>query len=334
MVTGIILGAFGGWKLLVSLVGLFAVGITAGVPDEAWPDFEVPEGVGDGHEPAAPAQPPAQPPAQAAQPGQPPAPAAQPGSAPLNADGTPATQPGQQPQAQPGRELPDYRVEAIRTRNQLKALEAENTRFKNVIAQALGISPATGQPIAAPDPRTERLRETLFQLVPELKEFIEKKQNILRVAEAAPTWERQNDSYWQGVASRTLSNVFDNVAKLVLGEGKAGKELDPEFADDLQDSFLKWCERDKTGQRIARYEGQDPTLVADFLKAFSARYIDPVRRSASATVQQRGTVAQQLPVSGPAGMPAASQPPQVNLNDEDAVHGRGWAVAQQMRTQQ
>lgn len=333
MVTGTILGVFGGWKLLLSLFGLFAFGIVAGVPEDAWPEFEIPEGVGDGHEPAAPAQPaqPQQP--QAAQPGQQPHAQQPPAAQPQNADGT-GGQPAQQPQQQPGRQLPDYRVEAIRTRNELTALKTENDRFKNVIAQALGINPANGQQVEQPDPRTTKLRETIFGLIPELKEFIDKKANLLRMAEAAPVWQQQNESYWQNVATRTLSSVFDSVAKVMLGEGKTGKDLEPEFVEDLQDSFLKWCERDRTGQRIARYEGQDPTLVSDFLKAFSARYVDPVRRSASATVQQRGQVAQQLPVSGPAGMPAASQPPQTNLNDEDAVHGRGWQVAQQMRTQQ
>jgi hypothetical protein len=152
------------------------------------------------------------------------------------------------------------------------------------------------------------------------------------VAQAAPAWEEQNQSYWQGVATRTLANVYDGVATMMLGQGKTGKDLDPEFVADLQEGFLKWCERDRTGQRIARYEGHDPQLVPEFLKAFGARYVDPVRRSAAVSVQQRGQATQGLPVSGAAGLPAASVPPAVNNSDEDAVHGRAWQVVQQMRT--
>jgi hypothetical protein len=294
------------------------------IAEPDWPSYDVPEGVGGG-EPAA------QPPADGGQP-----PAGEPASQPTaGASGTPAGQPAAQPPAgEPaaGRQLPDYRVETILRRE--AAAQAENTRLKNIIGQALGLT-ADGTPKM--DPKTSAIRTRLFEVMPELKDILEqihpKLKAITGLADQAPAWTEQNTAYWQGVAGRTVSTVYDGVAKLVLGSDKTGKDLDPEFAEDVRDGFIRWVERDNTGQRVVRYEGQDPSLVAEFLKAFTARYVDPVRRSATAGVVTRGERVAALPVAGGSGAPRAAAPPAVNPDDEDAVHGRGWAVAQQLRGQ-
>lgn len=327
MLINSLLGLFGG-NFLSSLLGFCALGWVE-IDEGAWPSFEVPEGVGGEHTPAAAAEPAAPAaPAAAAQPAAPAANAVQPGQP---AAGQPAQPVAGQPQGvQPGQQLPQYRINEILAREQ--ALRDENARFKSAMAVALGFTPDGKPAPAAEDPRTLQLRDTIYKLVPGLKEILEKREALMNVAENAPTWASQNDAYWQTVAVRTMGSVYDGVALLMLGEGKTRKDLDVEFVEDVRDGFLKWCERDKTGQRVARYEGSDPTLVTDFLKTFGARYVDPVRRSAAATVAVRGAAVSALPVSGAAGMPAASQPPKVDNSDEDAVHGRGWAVAQSLRS--
>lgn len=287
-----------------------------------WPDFEVPEGVGrsaDG------------PPA-----GEPAAPAGQPARAGEAQPGSPAQPAGGQPAGQPAgrQELPEYRQRQIAEREQQQLTERVNAqvqaRLKELLGPALGLT--DGKP--ALDPRQQRARDLLLTLMPELKDVLSlapKAKDLLGVAEQAPQWKTQTDSYWQGVAGRTLDTIYDGVAKLMLGQDKTGKDLDPEMQDDLWQSFTRWVGRDATGARVTRYESQDPALVSEFLKAFGARYVDPARRAAAVVVTDRGRAAQRQPVQGSAGQPPAAKPPQVDNQDEEAVHGRGWAVLQQLR---
>lgn len=289
-----------------------------------WPDYQVPAEVGGGGAPAEPAAP-------AERPGQPAAPAREPEQP---AGGAPAARPGA------SGNLPPYRVAQIESRDELRskldrleAQVAEQASIKATLAKAFGLDGGT----PAMDPRTQRIRDGLFKAMPELKDLVEKLHpkaaELLGLADSAPTWGEQQKVYWQGVARRTQDAVHDGIAKMILGTDKAAKDLDPEMADDVRDGFIRWVERDETGQRVARYEQQDGTLVSEFLKAFGARYVDPVRRTAAVAVGARGAVVNRLPQSGPSGMPAAAAPPVVDNKDVDAVHGRAWAVLQQLRGQ-
>lgn len=283
---------------------------------DGWPDYEAPAEVSGEQPPAVePAAKPVQPAAAAREPEQP---------------------GGQPPAKQAGaKNLPPHRVEQIQNREardrQLDDLVAENKRFRDGLAQALGI---TGDKPAM-DPKTVRLRETMFQIMPELKDLVEKLHpkaaEIMGLADSAPQWGEQQKNYWQGVARRTEASLHDGVAKMILGDGKAAKDLEPEMLDDIRDGFVRWVERDQTGVRVGRYEAQDGSLVQEYLKAFGARYIDPVRRGAAATVMSRGAKLNTLPQSGGSGVPKAATPPLVDNKDEEAVHGRAWAVLQQLR---
>jgi hypothetical protein len=210
-------------------------------------------------------------------------------------------------------------------------METENKRFRDAMAAALGLAGDR----AAMDPKTVRLRETLFNIVPELKELVEKvhpkAKELLGLAEQAPEWGQSTRAYWQGVATRTIDRVYDGVAKMLLGPDKGAKDCDAEMRADLQDAFVRWVERDRTGQRVYRYEQQDAALVEEFLQGFSARYVDPARRGAAVNLQQRGQRAAQLPQGGGGQMPRPAEPPKVDNLDEDAVHGRAWEVFQQLR---
>lgn len=308
--------------------------------DPAWPDYQVPDGVGDGDEPPGEPQPGApgtpQPGApgapQARQPGQPGAPGREPGQP--GQPGQPGPQ-GAQPGQPAGRNLPPYRVEQIQERQRLQqrldTLEGENKRFRDALGQALGLAPQGPQL----DARSQRLRDTILGLFPELKEYVEKvhpkSSQILGLADQAPQWGEQTTNYWRGVAARTLDQVHDGVAKLILGQDKAAKDLDPEALDDIRDGFIRWVERDKTGQRVMRYESQDPKLVGEYLQAFGQRYLDPVRRGAAVQVGQRGQRVAAAPQSGAAALPKPAEAPKPNLQDEDEVHGRAWAKMLELR---
>lgn len=287
-----------------------------------WPDFEVPEGVGStADKPAGETagQPAGQPAARAGE-------AAQPGQA----------QPAGHPAGQPGRqELPDYRQQQIRDREEQQRFDTRVSEgVKNQLKALLGPALGFGEEKPTLDPRQQRARDLLLTLMPELKDLMPlgaKAKDLLGIAEQAPQWSEQNKVYWQGVASRTLDNIYDGAAVAILGAGKTAKDLDPEMQDDLWQSFTRWVGRDQTGARVQRYEGQDATLTKEFLTAFSARYVDPVRRSAAVVVGQRGEAARRQPVQGSGGQPPLAKPPAVDNTDEEAVHGKGWAVMQQLR---
>lgn len=290
----------------------------------AWPDYDVPEGVGDTDAAPAGGQPAAAAPAAAAAApaggGQPPA-----DGGDRRAEGQPGT--GGQPGGRQG--LPQYRQDQQREAFERRVDEQVKAQIKSMFSSILG----GNEP--AEDPRMARVREGLFKAMPELKTLLEKigpkTDALASLADDAPRWGAQNKAYWGGVAARTTSAVHDGVAKALLGDGKSGKDLDPELAEDVREAFIKWIERDNTGGRVDRYEAQDANLVSEFLQAWSARYIDPARRLAAVSVADRGQRLQRLPVQGSGGTPPAAAPPKVDLNDEEAVHGQGWKVMQELR---
>lgn len=302
-----------------------------------WPEYDVPSGVGGGDDGGTPpaADPQRQPAGQPGAAGQPA------GDANGNrGDGQPAArQPQGAPQGTPqgGRrnDLPQYRQDQIAARDasreQARIEQLVNERIRETLSQAFGIGKPAGQP---EDPRAARIRESLFGVIPGLKELLENREQLLAAAQSGQQWTETNKNYWQGVAARTMGSLHDGAAVALLGAGKAGKDLDAETRADIQSLFIRWVESDQTQQRVGRYEAQDPNLVREFLTAWQARYIDPVRRSAAVTVQQRGQQRAAVPTNGPGAMPPAAKPPQQDNQDEDAVHGRGWALVQQLRAGQ
>jgi hypothetical protein len=240
---------------------------------DGWPAFDVPEGVGR-DEPPAGQDPPAR------QPQQPARGAA--GSEPPNRQ--PQGQPGPQG-GQPRQNLPDYRLSAIEQREAGQREEARINELvskgvRQVLSQALGLQPAEQA-----DPRQARLRETILGLFPELKDVVANHKAILEAANGAPAMREAGTAYWNGVAARSLESLHTGVAKLLVGADKTSADLDPDSAADVQNMFVRWCEGDKSGGRVMRYEAQDPALVPEFLRMFQTRYIDPARR---VTVAARG----------------------------------------------
>ena len=298
-----------------------------------WPEYDAPAGVGDGGDEPAGGQQPAGQPASITQPSR-------------DAGGDPGVdpgqrQPGQQQPAAAGQrpdqrrtDLPPYRQQQIAERDTRAQQEQINTLVQQGIREQLSKAFGIGQPEGQPaDPRTARLRDTIFNLMPELKPLLEKQKELLAAAESGQQWNEGNKVFWQGVAQRTITNVHDGVAEALLGKGKRGADLDPEARADVQSLFIRWVESDRTGARVNRYESQDANLVREFLTGWQARYIDPVRRSAAVIAGTRGQQRAQLPTNGPGAMPPAATPPKQNNQDEDEVHGRGWAVASNLIAQ-
>ena len=289
--------------------------------DVAWPDFTTPVDPGQGEPAASPSGTPSDP-----------APAdGQPLDAGAPATGVPPA--AGEPEEEYFERFPKRRLlELVTQRNEaLASAKTLQEIVDKVVAAQRGGQPAgqptDGQP-AAPDPKKQAILARLYEVAPELKGLIERAQDVLAAAEMLPQQKQQIEARWNVVAQRTIGTLFDNAAKTLLGDGKTGKDLTPVAQRRLHADFSHWCMADQS--RVTRYENEDPALVGEFLAEVRATYVDPLRRAAVAPAVARAKTAAALPQAGGAA-PVATPQPKPNLDDEDAVHARGWAVLQEQR---
>lgn len=288
----------------------------------AEPSYEIPAGVprdGDPQPPVPPVQPPATPPATP--PAAPPAPTG----------GAPAGQPGDE-------QIPRYRLDEVtQQRDHFRQLFERQQQQIDMLMQRIG-QPAG--PPAAPQPEPPQLtpadiaiRDRLYSLVPglnrlgDLLPLLEHRDAILGAAEAVPTWRSAENQYWDRYANDTVVSIGNEMAALVLGDGKTARDLDPETIAGIRAAFTTWITRDP--QRAMRYEREDPSIPKEFWSHYKARHFDPIRRT-----QQAALLAQEPPrvPQGGGGAPAASVTPPAtppannNGTDDDAIHGRAWGM--------
>lgn len=241
----------------------------------------------------------------------------QPGAPAPAPDGQPT---GADPNAAPAptnfRELPEYRREQIAAR---QAAAAETARLKKVIAALATGQPVEGQQATSVDPRRERLRATLLELMPELKGLGDL--TAAQQAQAAAEDERQNR-----FATRQIGLALDTAAKEMLGEGKTGKDLSPSAATWLKDAFITWITSDKG--RSERFDaGEVDGMQAEFWGEFSRYFRATAVRAQQTTVLERGQRRANLPTQGASSAPVGTTPNPLNMNDEAAVHKASWAAA-------
>jgi len=287
----------------------------------AEPAYEIPAGVprdGDPQPPVPPVQPPATPPATP--PAAPPAPTG----------GAPAGQPTDE-------QIPRYRLDEVtQQRDQFRALVERQQQQIDFLMQRFGQAPAPPPP---PQPAAPQLsaqdiaiRDRMLAIIPELQRlpellpFLEHRDAIMGAAEAVPTWRTAENQYWDRYANDTVGSIANEMATLVLGEGKTARDLDPEAIAGIRAAFTTWVTRDPS--RAARYEREDPSIPKEFWSHYKARHFDPIRRT-----QQAALLTQEPPrvPQGGGGAPAASvtppaTPPANNNGDDDAIHGRAWGM--------
>lgn len=209
--------------------------------------------------------------------------------------------------------IPKYRFDEVRTSSERQA--AENARLRQAISHLLNGRPTEnqGQP---EDPRKARLRETILSIVPELRELgtLTNRESARQTEEE----ERQNR-----VAVRTITSVYDVAAKAMLGEGKSAKDLGADERVWIKDSFISWVLN--SPERRERYDsGDTATLGSEFWTAYNQRMRATAVRTQSSSILERHGRRQNLPQQGSSSAPVGSQPPNLNLKDEDAVHKAAW----------
>lgn len=244
-----------------------------------------------------------------------PAPATEGAPAPQTATQTAPTQPaataGVPP---PGREdwVPSYRLREAREAAQRQAQQeynqqvaqarADAERYKQQVMALTGATPP-------PDPGIQQVRGQFGQLYPGLSKIEERAEEILGILERAGDLESQNQHYWKSYGQRTMDQVFSKTAEAI------GGPLSEEGKRQLHSSFVGFVQ--SSPELTDRY-ANDPTIVEDFVKAFTSNFIDPVRRASTATVAGRAAVVAGLPQDTPSGAPRSSPVPQPANLDERA----------------
>jgi len=247
-----------------------------------------------------------------------PAPAQSAPAAPVAAT-PPTAAPVATPQAPEGY-VPSYRIRetreaAMREANeQFAAREAEYQGRLNQIQSQLHALVGVQPP---PNPEVHAVKSQFSQLFPNLARLEERGVDVLDLLERAGDLESQNKHYWQSYAYQTMDRLYDHASKAL------GGPLNEEAKGQLHSAFTGFVQ--SSPELTARY-ASDPTLIEDFWRAFTSSFIDPVRRSATATVAGRASGAPPIPQDTPSGAPRATPAPQPNNLDERAA--AAWALYQ------
>lgn len=187
------------------------------------------------------------------------------------------------------------------TRQQLQQLEQ---RFSSMGDMLAGRQPG-GQPA---DPRREQIRNQLFELIPEFREFIDNREAILRAGNLAGTNEEHINAYWSH-HGQTMASEIKAKMQPIFGD----KPSDESVSAVLQ-NFTWWLEQDKPRQE--RYVRGDKALIGDFWTWYEGAILQPARRTNNVSLLQRGQRLAQLPSRGPAHQPVNPAAPKPKNADE------------------
>lgn len=191
--------------------------------------------------------------------------------------------------------------------------EAQLKQVQSQLHALVGVQPPQ-------NPEVDQVRQQFAQLYPGLAKMEERSAQLEELLSRSGDLETQTSHYWQTYGRQTMDRLFEHAATSL------GSPLTEEGKRALHSSFVGFVQSSPEMQN--RY-ASDPSMVEDFWKAFSSSFIDPVRRSASATVSGRAAV--NLPQDTPSGAPRAIPGPQPKDLDERA--GAAWAQYQQLKGQ-
>ena len=243
------------------------------------------------------------------------------------APATPATPPVATPAAAtpaastpPDGYVPSYRLRetreaAIREAQQSWAqreaqIRAEGEQYKKQLQALVGVQPSNV------NPEVDAVRQQFAKLYPGLAKMEEQSKQLEQLLERSGDLESQTQHYWQVYGRQTTDRLFTKAAEAV------GSPLNEEGKRLLHQAFVGYVQ--SSPENSDRYSS-DPTIVDDFLKAFSSGFIDPARRAASAAIPGRANIP--LPQDSPGGALRPAGPPQMKNLDERA--DAAWALYQQ-----
>lgn len=127
-------------------------------------------------------------------------------------------------------------------------------------------------------------------------------QKLTALAERGDEYDQGIKYQWDRLRDRTFKAVVDRVQD-TLGLDA----IDQDMAEDINEMFRRWArsQPDQDAFR-SRYEAEDPKLLDEFLDRYKAKHIDPIRRSAAASLTRP---AQARIPRGTPSQPVATQKP-------------------------
>jgi hypothetical protein len=236
--------------------------------------------------------------------------------------GQPAAPPRQAPEM-----LPKYQFDKVN--EELRTAREERTKLLALIERLSTpqAPPPPSQPRTEADEARERVRKQLLAIMPELGEYIENKDRLLKAITLAEQLEprigamqQDTERFWTAVADNALNGLIDGLSKHV------GVAVDPNsrMARAARQEFFQYAA--SSPRNVARYEAQDPSLVTEFIRVFDQEVLALGRpRQAAPAGPPRTEQTRRLPVAGRTSPPPAAAPPKPDLNNEDEVLAAGWA---------
>lgn len=217
--------------------------------------------------------------------------------------------------------VPSYRIREAREAAQRAAeaqwtqreaaLKAETERYRQQLHSLVGVTPPG-------DPEVKAVRDQFGNLYPGLSKLEARAEAVLANLERQGDQESQVSHYWQSYGRQTMDRLFEKAATSL------GSPLSDEGKRALHSSFVGFVQ---SSPEMADRYANDPTLIEDFWKAFTASFIDPARRAAQANVVGRAATIQGLPTDAPGGVPRATPAPTMGSLDERA--NAAWQMYQQ-----
>lgn len=183
--------------------------------------------------------------------------------------------------AAPEAMVPSYRLREAReaavrqareeSTRQIAEIRAEADRYRTQLQALVGVQPPQ-------NPERDSVRNQLFQVAPSIKLMEERAEDIQRLIDDAGALRQQTEHYWNSYGRQTMDRLFKQA------EGSLGSPLTDEGKRALHSAFTGFVS--SSPELTQRYES-DPSLVEDFWQMFNSSFVDPARRSATATVAGR-----------------------------------------------
>lgn len=172
------------------------------------------------------------------------------------------------------------------------------------------------------NPQVSAVKQQFQQLFPELAQLAERAQDLLSIVDRSSELEVSSKHYWSEYGRQRMESIYSRVGD-ALGQplSDAGKRV-------LHNAFSGWVA--SSPELSARYT-QDPSMVDEFVQDYIATFIDPVRRGATAQVQQQVGQPRTFPQDAPSGVPQVTPTPQPRSLDDRAANA--WTLYQTQRRQ-
>lgn len=244
-----------------------------------------------------------------------PAPAIQGAPTPTGTPASPAV-PAQAPATGvPDGYVPSYRLRETREaviRDAQRLIQEREAEYQRQVeewrtkAQALaGFGPK-------PDPEVETVKSQFAKLYPGLAKLDDNKvEALLQLLDRSGDLEAQTDFYWRNYGMQSIGRLFE------AAEADLGQPLTDDAKAALQAHFTGYL---NANPRLQEVYASDPQFAVKYWKAFSANFIDPVRRISQAGAQTRAQAP--IPQDNRGGVPVTT-PAAKPANLEDRV-GLAW----------